>query len=176
MVYVRETRSADPLDNPTNRSNTTPKAISQEPAVLKGFEGRRLLIDGDYRDAIAAFAATINLRPIRLVIFHQGCSEVYEKLGEYLRAEADRRTIPSIGPTPHSKWDRCLDRLEDIASKRIAANRKVLGGVDGRYQWELTLSDLNDAYLSSRNAKFGKASLFILLIIVITILLVKLSI
>ena len=77
MVYVRETRSADPLDNPTNRSNTTPKATNQEPAVLKGFEGRRLLIDGDYRDAIAAFAATINLRPIRMVIFHQGCLANY---------------------------------------------------------------------------------------------------
>ena len=58
----------------------------------------------------------------------------------------------------------------------MAANRQVLGGVDGRYQWGITSGDLIDAYLSGRNAKFGKASLFILLLIVIAILLVKLSI
>ena len=35
--------------NPTNRSNATPKPDSQEAAMLKGIEGRRLLIDGDYQ-------------------------------------------------------------------------------------------------------------------------------
>ena len=55
--------------------------------MLKGIEGRRILIDGDYRGAVAAFAAATNLCPKRVTIFHQGCVEVYEKLGEYLRAE-----------------------------------------------------------------------------------------
>ena len=49
VVYDRETRSADPLDNPTNRSNATHKPASQEAAMLKGLEGRRLLIDGNYQ-------------------------------------------------------------------------------------------------------------------------------
>ena len=124
VVYDRETRSADPLDNPTNRSNATPKPASQEAAMLKGIEGRRLLIDGDYRGAVAAFAAATNLYPKRVTIFHQGCVEVYEKLGEHLRAEADRRASPSVRPTPHSEWDRRLDQLEDIASKRMAANSR----------------------------------------------------
>ena len=68
--------------------------------------------------------ATTNLHPRRVTIFHQGCVEVYEKLGEHLKAEADRRSSPSIGPTPHSKWDRRLDQLEDIASKRMAVNSR----------------------------------------------------
>ena len=33
---------------PTDR-NATPKPASQEAAMLKGIEGRRLLIDGDYQ-------------------------------------------------------------------------------------------------------------------------------
>ena len=49
VVYDRETRSAGPLGNPTNRSNATHKPASQEAAMLKGIEGRRLLIDGDYQ-------------------------------------------------------------------------------------------------------------------------------
>jgi hypothetical protein len=55
--------------------------------------------------------ATTNLHPKRVTIFHQGCVEVYEKLGEHLKAEADRRSNPSNGPTPHSKLTGVLINL-----------------------------------------------------------------